>query len=359
VLNSRAKRLGATLAERGIDAVLITDLANIRYLTGFTGSSARLLLTAKAGYLLTDSRYKIQAAAELKGKQGLKLRICKTAYEELGNIIKKANIKKLGFESASVSYDAYLALKKAFKGVSFKSVSTLVEGERVVKDSSELRVIRKAIAVADKGFKGVERALVSTKTEVELASYIEAIVKRSGAEAMSFDTIVASGKRSALPHAKPTGNMIKKRGFLTVDMGVSLGGYKSDETRTYVVGEPTRRQREVYGVVKEAHDKAIDVVKAGALASDVDAGARRVIKKAGYGKYFGHGTGHGVGINVHERPGLGPKSKDVLKEGMVITIEPGIYIPGWGGVRIEDMVLVTGRGCEVLTDGSQELRILR
>jgi len=357
-LNDRVLTICRELEEHGIDGMLITDLANIRYLTGFTGSSARLFLTGKGGCLLTDSRYKLQAAAELKGRRAVRLRICKTAYGELGKIVEKGGVKKLGFEGSGVSYDAYRALKKAFKGVSFKSISGLVETRRVVKDKTELRAIRRAIAVAEKGFESVEKCSVLKMSEQELANHIEAVVKGAGAESMSFATIVASAKRSALPHAMPTGRAIKK-GFLTVDMGVSLGGYKSDETRTFVVGEPTRRQREIYGVVKEAHDRAIDAVSAGVCASEVDAAARVVIKKAGYGKNFGHGTGHGVGINVHERPGVGPKSKDILEEGMVITIEPGIYIPGWGGVRIEDMVLVKGRGCEVLTDGLQELRILR
>jgi len=357
-LNDRVLTVCRELAGHGIGGMLITDLANIRYLTGFTGSSARLFLTGKGGYLLTDSRYKLQGAAELKGRPAVRLRVCKSAYGELGKLVERAGVKKLGFEGSSLSYDAYLALKKAFKGVGFKSIPGLVEARRVVKDKAEVRAIRRAIAVAQKGFESVEDCDVLKMTEVGLANHIESVVKGAGAESMSFSTIVASVGRTALPHAMPTGRAIKK-GFLTVDMGVSLGGYKSDETRTFVVGEPTRRQREVYGVVKEAHDRAIDAVSAGVGASEIDRAARSVIKKAGYGRNFGHGTGHGVGINVHERPGVGPKSKDVLEEGMVITIEPGIYIPGWGGVRIEDMVLVKGRGCEVLTEGLQEFRILR
>jgi len=357
-VNARALELGKELDKHGIDAMLITDLANIRYLTGFSGSSARFFLGSRGGYLLTDSRYKLQAAAEIKGSSGVRLRICKTANLELGRIIEKAGVEKLGFEGSGVSYDGYRALKKAFKGVSLKSVAGLVEKRRIVKDKGELRAIRRAIVVATKGFESVEQCDVLKMTEAQLSSHIEMVVKGAGAESMSFSTIVASAKRTALPHAMPTKRAIKK-GFLTIDMGVSLGGYKSDETRTFCVGEPTKRHREIYGIVKEAHDRAIEAVSAGMAASVVDAAARKVIRKAGYGKYFGHGTGHGVGINVHEGPGLGPKSKDILREGMVITIEPGIYIPGWGGVRIEDMVLVKGCGCEVLTEGLQELRILR
>ncbi len=354
--NARIRDLKASLGPRGVDGLLVTDLANLRYLTGFTGSSARLLLTKRGDYFFTDSRYRLQASAELKG---LKVRIRENSFEQVAGIVGRLGLKRLGFEGGSVSYDTYRLLKKSLSGVRLKSISGVVEGCRCVKDTEEVGLIRRAVEVATKGFKAVERRGVAGRSELDVALTIESVVKKAGAEALSFDTIVASGERSALPHGKASGRCIRKGDLVIVDMGVSVDGYKSDETRTYAVGKATKRQREVYSIVKDAHDRAIDAIRAGVRARDVDRTARGYIRKAGYGRCFGHGTGHGVGLQVHERPFVNPKSNDVLEEGMIVTVEPGIYIPGWGGVRIEDMVLVEKDGCDVLTGGSKELRILR
>lgn len=254
-----------------------------------------------------------------------------------------------------MSYDSYAELKKAVPGTRLRSLTGIVEAGRAVKDSFEIGRIQRAIEVADSGFVAARKVLASgAGTEKQVAGKIEAAVKAKGVDALSFETIVLTGARGALPHGKPSDERVKRGALTVVDMGVRVDGYCSDETRTYCVGSHTRMQKKIYQVVKDAHDRAIERVKPGVKASVVDRAARGHIKRAGYGKYFGHGTGHGVGLDIHEGPVISPMSKDVLAEGMVFTIEPGIYIPGWGGVRIEDMVLVTSDGCEVLTRGSDK-----
>ena len=286
------------------------------------------------------------------------MKIFKNALKSIAEIIIKKGLKKVGFESGVMSVAEHKRLKKLLPGVTLKAAGGTVEESRVIKEPSEIKSIRRAIAVADKGFKDIEDNGVRGRSEADVAWSIERAVREHGADGLSFDMIVASGARSALPHSSVSKNKIKQGSFIVVDMGVELDGYMSDETRTYVAGRATGRHKEIYAVVKDAHDKAISVVRPGIGAEAVDKAARDHIKKSGYGKYFAHGTGHGVGMDVHERPHVSPGSKDVLTDGMVITVEPGIYIPGFGGVRIEDMVLVTPGGHEVLTDGVQELRVL-
>ncbi|MDH4227434.1 MAG: Xaa-Pro peptidase family protein [Deltaproteobacteria bacterium] len=347
---------GLTGGKDTLDALLVSSLTNVRYLSGFTGSNAVALISKNTALLITDSRYTLQARQEAKG---FAIRIASNYIEDLALLLKKSKIRRLGFEPLTVSYEVYRRMKKAFKGTSLVPVKRPVEGLRAVKDKEELAAIRAAIKVAEKGYAHVEGTGAVGRAERDVSLGIERVVKDLGADAMSFETIVASGKRSAMPHGTATGKKIARHEFVIVDMGVSLGGYKSDETRTYVTGKPTGRQREIYSIVKDAHDKAIDVVREGSLASEVDRAARAYIEKKGFGSYFGHGTGHGVGLDIHEDPSVGPKSKTVLKQGMVITVEPGIYIPGFGGVRIEDMVLVGKHGPEVLTEGKKELKTLR
>jgi Xaa-Pro aminopeptidase len=349
------QRLGTVrdeLKRRGVDGLFVTDIANIRYLTGFTGSSAYLLITGGHGWFLTDSRYGLQARDEVKG---FKIKVyARKALDAVATLVTGAKLKTLGFERKSLSYDSYLGLKKALSGTRLRSLSGIVEARRAVKDCFEIGRIRKAIEIANAGFIAARKGLTSGRTEKEVVHSIEAAVKRKGAEALSFETIVLSGKRGAFPHGKPSDKRVKRGALVVVDLGVTLEGYCSDETRTYIVGSPTRMQKKVYRVVKDAHDRAIEKVMPGVKASVVDMAARSYIKKAGYGRYFGHGTGHGVGLNIHEDPVIGPMNNDVITEGMVFTIEPGVYIPGWGGVRIEDMVLVTAYGSEILTKGSDK-----
>jgi Xaa-Pro aminopeptidase len=331
----------------------VTDIHDVRYLSNFTGSSALVVLTRGEGFFLTDPRYTTQAREEV---QGLKVRIFrKRGLGEAAALVRKLGVKSLGFESASLSYDAYTLVKKAVAPVRLRPAPGIVAGARLCKDFCEIERIRSSIKVMERGFKAVERFLRPGVTEREAALRAETSFKRNGADGTAFETIIASGERGALPHGLASDKRIKKGELVVVDMGVVKDGYNSDSTRTYCVGRATPRQREVHGTVLCAGLSAIEKIRAGVKASAVDRAARARIRKAGYGKYFSHATGHGVGLLVHEGPVLSKDSKDVLEEGMVVTVEPGIYIPGWGGVRIEDMVAVRKDGPELLTSTPREL----
>lgn len=368
-MRDRVEALRNSLKASGIDALLVSGPANIRYLSGFSGSSAHILITEKHGFFFTDSRYKSQVTDEPPA--GLKVQIYKSSFADIMKRVERLGIKKLGIESSVFTMESYGRLKgliassaTKFGGVKMIPTTGFVEGARIVKDASELRSIRAAIEVSKRAFASIEKTWLLGRTEQEVAFALELAVRKPRkrgdvADAMGFDTIVASGRLGAKPHAVPTDKVIKAGELVTIDMGVSLNGYNSDETRTYGVGRLSKRQRDIYATVKDAHDRAIEAVRPGVKASKVDSAARAYIKKAGFAKYFGHGTGHGVGLDVHEGPYIGPGNDTILRAGMVITIEPGIYIPDFGGVRIEDMVLVTDDGFEVLTDASKkELRIL-
>ncbi len=349
----RLSELRAQIAGINCDALLVTELKNVRYLTGFTGSNGYCLITPGGKWFLTDSRYTEQSKIEVKG---FKIKIVKNALADISNILKKNRVKVLAFEGNSIVYSQYLHFKKVFTTVRLKTSSGLVESLRLTKSKEEIDLLKDAIKVANRGFKKVRSSLSKGKSERELALLAEVEVKKHGANSLSFPSIIASGKRGALPHATPTDKKVKVGELVIVDMGVTLNGYNSDETRTFMVGKPSGKQKEVYSVVKKAHDEAISAISAGVKTSEIDFIAREVICKAGYGKYFIHSTGHGVGLDIHEQPSLASSSDATLEEGMVVTVEPGIYIAGWGGVRIEDMVLVTATGQEVLTDGNKDFR---
>jgi Xaa-Pro aminopeptidase len=349
-------RLGSSQSGTGPDALLISTLSNVRYGSGFTGSNALLLVTHKKSVLITDSRYKLQAAKEVF--KGIQVRVPKDFLKELAALIKASSVKVLAFEETELTYARYRGLRKALKGVSLKPVSGVVDTLRAKKDDGELSLIRDAVRVAASGFKALERRGLKGRTEVQAARYLEAAFYKAGADGLSFDTLVASGERAAMPHAVASDKLIGSRELVIVDAGVSLKGYKSDQTRTYSTGSPTRQQRKIYNVVREAHDRAIDSVREGVKAGEVDSIARGVIKKAGFGRYFVHATGHGIGLDIHEAPSVSIKNNEPLIEGMVIAIEPGIYMPGTGGVRLEDMVLVKKNGFELLTDGVGDLKEL-
>ena len=352
----RLKRLRASMAEKKLAAFLVTDLKNIRYLTGFTGSSAYAVVSGDRAFFLTDPRYAAQSREEVKG---FRVRIFKKALDALAQAVGETKAGVVGFESGSLSFDNYSKLAKALRGKTrLKPSAGLVSSLRLVKDPFEIEKIREAAKLLDKGFGQAMKVAVPGAIEREAAFAIESFFRKRGAESLAFDTIIASGERGALPHGKASEKRIKKGELVVVDMGALLNGYNSDETRTFAAGRPTAKQKEVYQVVRDAQAAAIEKIRPGVKASAVDLAARSLIAKAGYGKYFGHGTGHGVGLDIHEAPGLGPTSVDVLEEGMVITVEPGIYIPGWGGVRIEDMALVTKNGAKLLTSTTRDLVIL-
>ncbi|MEE9542721.1 MAG: Xaa-Pro peptidase family protein, partial [Thermodesulfobacteriota bacterium] len=339
----------------GVECLLVSELTNVRYLTGFTGSYARVVITSRGAWFFSDFRYTTQAAQEVLG---FRIKIFKKSFlDDLKVLVKRVNPSVISFEGASITYDNFQVLKRALKGVRLKPVKGLVESIREIKDSVELKSIKRAALIAEEGFKEARRLLKRVDrgvSEIQVSQAIERVLKKNGSPGPSFDIIVASGARSALPHGIASARRIKKGEFVIVDMGSIYNGYNSDATRTFVIGKPTKRQANIYRIVKEAHDLGIEAVRPGVKASVIDRAAREHIERAGFGKYFGHGTGHGIGLNVHEGPSITPRSTEKIKEGMIFTIEPGIYIPGFGGVRIEDMVLVTGTGSKILTKSSLE-----
>lgn len=351
-------RLAASL-ERSrpkVDGLLITNLSNIRYLTGFTGSNAYVVFTGRKNRFLTDGRYAEQSESEVTGPFVRKIYNKQKGTAAAAKLVKSLGLKVLAFEGDNLSYNTFLALKRELSGVSLTHARHDLVGElRRSKDGFERPLVADSAALLDTGFNAAAKVIRPGVSELEVAADLEAGLKKRGAEGMAFETIVASGPRGALPHGKASAKKIRKGDLVVLDMGVILAGYNSDCTRTFCVGKAGGKQKEVYSTVLGAQAAAIGAVRAGATAADVDKAARDYIDRAGYGSYFGHATGHGVGLDIHEAPYVGPRSKDVLTEGMVITVEPGIYIPGWGGVRIEDMALVEKDGCRVLTDTTREL----
>jgi len=301
---------------------------------------------------LTDSRYATQARGEVKGAG---IRVYKKPLEAIAELVAEQGLLVIGFESDILTVDACRRLRKAFCGVRLKPFAGILSALRSRKDSYEVERIRRSVRILTRCYGVVERMLRPGVRERDIALAVEAAAKADGAEAMAFDTIIASGPRGALPHGKASDKRIRKGELVVADRGVVFDGYNSDSTRTYCVGKAAAKVREVYQTVLDAQARAIEMVRPGVAVSEIDRAAREHINAAGYGRYFGHGTGHGVGLEIHERPGIGPFGKEILAEGMVITVEPGIYIPGWGGVRIEDMLLVTADGFEILTKAPKGL----
>jgi Xaa-Pro aminopeptidase len=354
---NRQKKLAAGLDHAGVEALLITHLPNIMYLCGFTGSSGALLVHASRRSrpaFVTDGRYTQQANEEVQGARVVISR--KPAWMAACERGQKAGIARLGFEAQHIAYGSQQALAKLVRGqMRLKPVSGLTERLRETKDPDEIDQIRAAAALADELFQTALSAIRPGVPETQVAGAMEMHARRKGAEKMSFDTIVAAGPRSALPHGRASSQPIPASGFIIMDYGVILAGYCSDMTRTVHMGRVSRKRRRMYEAVREAQHASIEAVRPGVEAGTVDRAGRQILKKAGYGVYFTHSTGHGVGIEVHESPRLAKGQPQQLVPGMVVTIEPGIYIPEEGGVRIEDMVLVTETGHEVLTTVTKDL----
>jgi Xaa-Pro aminopeptidase len=352
---NRLQLIRDALAARGIDGFLVTDLRNVRYLSGFSGSSACLLVTNGEQFLFTDFRYEEQSKRETSGFEIL---IEKEDRPKL--IVSKArsmNLGVLGFET-TVTYAFYRSLLR--KGIKLKAVANLIEGLRTRKDKAELKLIKQSVARAEKAFSDVKPRIKKGVTERQVALMLEEELKKNGCVSLPFDIIVAAGPGSSMPHAKPTDNRIKAGDLVVIDWGGEAGGYFSDMTRTLLIGGGNLSKKiEIYETVLQANRAAISSVREGVHARVIDGTARDVIGKAGYGERFGHGTGHGVGLEVHEGPRISRLGKETVKSGMVFTIEPGIYLPGVGGVRIEDMVIATSDGCRVLTTLPKELDIVK
>jgi Xaa-Pro aminopeptidase len=356
----RMRRLQGSLAENKLDVFLVTHLPNIRYLCGFTGSSAALLVAEDKATLFTDGRYIAQARTEV---EGAKIVITKKApafaAAETLAALKRRRRAALGIEPASMTVGSRDRVAAILRGkVQVRSAPPLIEQARMVKEASEIRLIRTAVELGASLFREALRRIRPGTREVEVAGAMEFAARRAGAEKMSFDTIIAAGKRSAVVHGRASEAAIPSRGFVVCDFGVILAGYCSDRTRTVHVGSVSREARDFYEAVQKAQQAAISVVRSGVSAAEVDGSARKVLQKDNLARHFTHSTGHGLGLEIHEAPRLAAGQSQELASGMVITIEPGAYIPGKWGVRIEDVVVVTPSGCEVLTPGDKELIVI-
>ena len=347
----RLKRLMDSLDEA--DGLLLTSLPNIFWLTGFSGSAGMALLTPERKIFITDFRYQEQSAAEVKGWEIVIAK--KRLFDELPPTGLFSNGFKLGFEPDHLTYEEYQRLREVLPQIEPIPIKGKVEGLRAVKDEGEIQLMRETAKMADEAFSEILGLIHPGLKEIELATELDYRMKRKGAAKTSFETIVASGWRAALPHGLPTAKEIKRGEMVIIDFGANFRGYCSDCTRTVFIGEPDERQRKIYELVRRAQKAGLEGARAGVKASELDGIPRHIIEEAGYGPNFGHSLGHGVGTLVHEEPRVSALSEATLQEGMVVTIEPGIYIPDWGGVRIEDMVVIRENGCEPLTGLTKDL----
>lgn len=353
-MNNRIEKLRARLTEEQTDSFLVSSSINIRYLTGFSSSNALLLIGREGEFLITDFRYEEEARSKASG---CKVRIAQNQlWEELSALPPKVFGEKMDFESQYLPFEQYLKFKEALPlSVSLIPKSGLIESFSVIKDNSEIEKIRRAVKITDGVFEQILPLLKPGISELELAAEIDYRIRKSGGEKAAFDTIVASGERSSMPHATPTGRKLQSGELVLMDFGAVFEDYASDFTRTVVLGEATQEQKQRYDLVRQAQREAITTVKAGMHSVELDKTARQIIENAGYGSNFRHSLGHGVGLQVHEVPRISWKNGCILRPGMVITVEPGIYLPGWGGIRIENMILVKEDGCEELTKTTTEL----
>ena len=351
----RRGKLAKLLQKQGADAILITDFTNVTYLTDFTGDDSFLLLTPKSTVLLSDPRYTTQLEEECPGLD-LEIRPPGVGMlDTIAKVVQQAKVRKLAVESGSVTVGLYELIRGRMPKVELVPTSGLVEQLRLIKDRGEVEQIRQAVWYAERAFGVIRSSLRGEQTEKEVADDLEHQIRLFGAKGCSFPPIVAVGPRAALPHATPTDQTISQSSFVLIDWGAKGPLYVSDLTRVLVTAKIPPKLERIYGVVLKAQRRAIAAVKPGATMHDVDRVARTIIAKAGYGKNFGHGLGHGIGLEIHEGPRLAAGQHRPLRPGMVVTVEPGIYLAGWGGVRIEDDVLVTKTGHEVLTSVGKEL----
>lgn len=343
----------------GHDSLLVTHPANVRYLTGFTGSSGCALITRRRRLFFTDFRYRAQAARQVKKFQA---RIIPgSLLEGVCHYIvsRRISLGVLGFDAVHLSYHDYRLLRRLLKRAKLTDASGVTEELRQRKSRVETDCIKQASAIADEAFRKLCRIKVVGKTEREIAWILGTAMRAKGAEGMPFEIIVASGHRSAMPHGASSDKVIRRGELVVVDMGAAVGGYCCDATRTFTTGRLPATLKSIYQIVKEAQELALAAAVPGAGCADIDAIARNHINAAGYGADFGHSTGHGVGLEAHEAPVLSARSKDVLQTGMTVTVEPGIYIEGAGGVRIEDTLLVGAKSPQLLTRFPRELITLR
>lgn len=351
----KIQRLRENFEKLHIEAMIITNPYNRRYMTGFTGSAGVALITMSKAIFITDFRYTEQAEAQCPNYEIVKH--TKAMYEEVAHLAKELGITKLGFEQDVLTYASYMDYKKAFEG-ELVPVSGVVEKLRLIKTNSEIKILKEAASIADAAFEHIIGYIRPGLTELDVSNELEFFMRKQGATSSSFDTIVASGYRSAFPHGVASDKVIETGDFVTLDYGAYYNGYVSDITRTIAVGNPSDELKNIYNIVLEAQLRAMSGLKPGMTGREADALTRNLIEEKGFGPNFGHSTGHGIGLEVHEGPALASKSDTVLEPGMAVTVEPGIYVPGLGGVRIEDDTIITNDGNESLTHSTKELIIL-
>lgn len=352
---SRLRSVQEAMKKKRADAFFISSMKNVRYLTGFTGSSAFVVVMKDKGMFFTDFRYTEQSQAEVKGYEIGSEKGKRAAL--LRRVVKASGARRLGFET-SLSYAFYSALKGL--PVALEPLTDVVENLRKAKDETEMGFIRMAVQRAEAAFLKVKPRIRAGAKEKEIALRLEEQLKKEGCRHAAFDIIVASGANASKPHAQPTDKKIQKGDLVIIDWGGEAEGYYSDMTRTLLMaGNDLQKKIKIYGIVNRARQKAVSLVGAGVRTQDIDRAARDTIKEAGYGEFFGHGTGHGVGLDVHEAPRVSLAAGDRISDGFVITIEPGIYVPGTGGVRIEDMVTLAGQKGILLTGLSRQLEIIK
>jgi Xaa-Pro aminopeptidase len=361
----RRDALRRVAGDRGLDAVLVTNLLNVRYLTGFTGSNGVLLVHTSGSDLFgTDGRYTTQASAQVPD---VELLVDRATVAAIARQAVRRGAARLGYESHDLTVDGLAALEKVVADAAaggsvpeLASVRRAVEAQRAIKDDDEIESLRRACAVADQALAelAAEGALRPGRTELQVGRELDARMLTLGAEAPSFETIVAAGANSAIPHHRPDATVLRDGDFLKLDFGATVDGYHSDMTRTVVLGHAADWQREIYELVAASQAAGRAALAVGTDVAAVDAASREVIEAAGYGEHFTHGLGHGVGLEIHEAPGIGPLGAGRLTAGMAVTVEPGVYLPGRGGVRIEDTLIVTDDAPELLTLTSKELLVL-
>jgi len=348
----RVWKLAGSLEGSGLDAILVLQPENRLYLSGFTGSSGALLVTGEKAYLITDFRYLEQAKEQSPHLEIVRMQ--ETLPDTLAAMQEKTDLRSLGFEADYINFKLYRTLQEKLAGVELRPVEGIIERFRLVKDSAELAAIQRSMALLDEGFAHICGYIKPGMSESEIGLELEMFLRRRGAQGTAFPFIIASGPRASLPHGVASERTIRPGDVITMDFGVVLDFYNSDMTRTVALGKPPDKIKEIYDIVLEAQMAGLAAVKAGVPACAVDKAARDVIELRGYGDYFGHSTGHGVGLAVHEGPRLSSRDDTVLQEGMVVTVEPGVYLPGVGGVRIEDSVVVERGGCRLLTHSPKD-----
>ncbi|EMF0079381.1 aminopeptidase P family protein [Enterococcus hirae] len=351
----RVEKLRKKMQEENLDSFLITSPYNLRYLTNFTGTTGLAVITLEKAFFITDFRYTEQAAAQAQGFEIIKN--VGPIFEEVADLVQKEGLRELGFEETTVSFLEYSVLEEIIDA-QLIPISGMIEELREIKDEEEIAIIEKACSIADLAYDHILKMIQPGMTEIEVANQLDFYMRSLGASGVSFETIVASGLRSAMPHGVASKKIIEQGDLITIDFGCYYEDYVSDMTRTFAIGDPGEQLKEIYQIVLEAQLAVLEVAKPGVTGKQLDAVARDYITKHGYGEAFGHSTGHGIGLEIHEGPNVSVRAEKQFVPGNIITDEPGIYLPGIGGVRIEDDLLITSNGNRVLTHSPKELIIL-